>query len=69
MSFYCQVIGLCDNLSSQPKRKKKYEARLLLETLFLEQGSNWKPSLFVKESLSKNICLDDVVECNIDMVE
>ena len=51
-------------MSSQPKRKRKYEARLALETLFLEQGSNWKPASFVEESLSKNICLDDDVEHN-----
>ena len=67
MLIYCQAIDSCDgkeNLSSQPKRKRKYEARLSLETLFLEQGSNWKPSSFVEESLSKNICLDDDVEHN-----
>ena len=48
----------------QTKEKRKYEARLSLETLFLEQGSNWKPSSFVEESLSKNIRFDDDVERN-----
>ena len=66
MLIYCQAIDSCDdkeNLSSKPKRKGSTKP-VSRWRLFLEQGSNWKPSSFVEESLSKNIRFDDDVEHN-----